>query len=152
MADVGLVGAPAAAHVVGWFEDQLRATVLLAFFLPGIVYLADAVGTQTGTIAVRGLSIGIPMRRMVLRELLAGAAIGGILAVAAGPLIWWRWGDAGLAVAIALAIGAACTTATSAALLLPWCWGVSDWTRRLGAARWRHCCRICSRSSPTSRS
>lgn len=49
---------------------------MLAFFIPGIVYLADAVGTQTETIVVRGLSVGVEMRKMLLPELLAGAAIG----------------------------------------------------------------------------
>ncbi len=53
---------------------------MLAFFIPGIVYLADAVGTQTETIVVRGLSVGVTMQRMVGRELLAGLAIGFTLA------------------------------------------------------------------------
>ena len=62
---------------------------MLAFFIPGIVYLADAVGTQTETVVVRGLSLGIPMRRMVARELLAGILIGVVLAAVALP-----WDDA----------------------------------------------------------
>ncbi len=44
---VGLAGALLAADIVGAFEQQLQANVMLAFFIPGIVYLADAVGTQT---------------------------------------------------------------------------------------------------------
>ena len=46
---VGLAGAMLAADIVGTFEAQLHVNILLAFFVPGIVYLADAVGTQTGT-------------------------------------------------------------------------------------------------------
>ena len=65
-----------AADLVGWFEAQLQTNLLLAFFIPSIVYLADAVGTQTETIVVRGLSLGVPMNRMVSRELLSGLAIG----------------------------------------------------------------------------
>ena len=60
---------------------------MLAFFIPGIVYLADAVGTQTETVVVRGLSVGVAMRQMVGRELLSGLAIGVVLAVVATPLI-----------------------------------------------------------------
>ena len=37
------------------FEDILTRNISIAFFLPGIVYLADAIGTQTEAIAVRGL-------------------------------------------------------------------------------------------------
>ena len=117
---LGLFGALLAADFVGWFEGQLRREVLLAFFLPGIVYLADAVGTQTETIVVRGLSVGIAMRRMLTRELLAGIAIGLTLAAVAGPLVWWRWGDADVALCVALSIFAACSTASVAAMGLPW--------------------------------
>jgi magnesium transporter len=42
---LGLAGALVAADLVGWFEAKLRVQVMSAFFLPGIVYLADAVGT-----------------------------------------------------------------------------------------------------------
>ena len=54
---VGLVGAFLAADSVGLFEDRLQATVVLAFFVPGVVYLADAVGTQTEALVIRGLSV-----------------------------------------------------------------------------------------------
>lgn len=117
---LGLVGALLAADLVGWFETQLQLKVILAFFIPGIVYLADAVGTQTETVVVRGLSVGVPMSRMVGRELLAGLAIGFALAVIAAPLVWWRWGDADLALSVGLSLFAACSTATVAAMALPW--------------------------------
>ena len=66
---VGLAGALLAADIVGSFESQLETSILIAFFMPGIVYLADAVGTQTETIVVRGLSLGVPLRRMLSRVL-----------------------------------------------------------------------------------
>jgi magnesium transporter len=116
---VGLAGALFAADIVGWFESQLRQTVMLAFFIPGVVYLADAVGTQTETIVVRGLSVGVPLRAMVSRELLAGVAIGVALAAIASPLIWWRWGDARIAVTVGLSLAAACSVAALVALALP---------------------------------
>jgi magnesium transporter len=117
---VGLAGAILAADIVGTFEAQLQVNILLAFFIPGIVYLADAVGTQTETIVVRGLSLGVPIGRMISRELLAGVAMGAALALIAGPMVWWRWGDPGIAMAVALSVFAACSTATVAAMALPW--------------------------------
>lgn len=116
---VGLCGALLAADFVGWFESQLQHTVMLAFFIPGIVYLADAVGTQTETVVVRGLSVGVSMQRMVKRELLTGLAIGFALAVIAGPLVWWRWEQADVALCVGLSVFAACSTATVAAMALP---------------------------------
>jgi magnesium transporter len=117
---VGLGGALLAADFVGWFEAQLQHKVILAFFIPGIVYLADAVGTQTETVVVRGLSVGVGMRRIAARELLAGLAIGLALAAVAGPVVWWRWGEADVALCVGLAVFAACSTATLAAMALPW--------------------------------
>lgn len=117
---LGLAGALIAADVVGSFESQLQNNILLAFFIPGIVYLADAVGTQTETIVVRGLSLGIPLKRMASRELLAGLAIGAALAVLSGPMVWWRWDDAQIGLTVGLSVLAACSTATLSAMTLPW--------------------------------
>jgi len=117
---VGLAGAGVAAHLVGWFEAAMRERLVLAFFVPGIVYLADAVGTQTETVVVRGLSIGVSMRSMLVRELLTGLAIGLVLGLVAGPFTWWRWEDPRLALGIALSVFAACSTATIGAMGLPW--------------------------------
>jgi len=46
---MGLAGAMISAGLMAAFETQLQANLLIAFFVPGIVYLADAVGTQTET-------------------------------------------------------------------------------------------------------
>lgn len=89
---VGLAGALLAAILVGVFEDALRRNVVLAFFVPGIVYMADAVGTQTETLVIRGLSVGVPIRMVLKRELLTGLAIGVTLAVAFLPVAWWGGG------------------------------------------------------------
>jgi len=117
---LGLVGALFAADLVSLFEIQLRVNVMVAFFMPGIVYLADAVGTQTETVVVRGLSVGISMRRMVGRELMAGLLIGIALAAFALPLVWLRWSDLSLAMSVALSVLAASSTATLVAMALPW--------------------------------
>ena len=117
---VGLAGALIAADLVGWFEMQLEQTVMLAFFIPGIVYLADAVGTQTETVVVRGLSVGVRMRRMFWRELAAGIVIAAVITMVAAPLVWWRWGQADVAITVGLALFAACSTATITAMGLPW--------------------------------
>jgi magnesium transporter len=117
---VGLIGALLFADIVGAFEEQLKETLVLAFFVPGIVYLADAVGTQTETVVVRGLSVGVRLRRVVARELVTGLLIGVALGLIALLMVWWRWGEGALAVGVALSLLAACSTATLAAMSLPW--------------------------------
>ncbi len=116
---VGLVAAMAAAGIVGGFEERLRTEVALAFFIPGIVYMADAVGTQTEAVIVRGLSVGVPARGVVGRELATGAAMGATLAVVAYPMAL-LWANNAVAATVAASIWAACTVATSVAMGLPW--------------------------------
>jgi magnesium transporter len=117
---IGLVGAVFAADIVGAFEGQLQGKVLLAFFIPGIVYLADAVGTQTETLVVRGLSLGVGIRQIAWREIITGVLIGITVALVFFPIALWRWGEADVALAVSLALLAACSMATFIAMALPW--------------------------------
>jgi magnesium transporter len=116
----GLLGAVLSADLVGVFEAQLHAHVILAFFVPGIVYLADAVGTQTETLAIRGLSAGVRIERVFMREILTGLLIGLVLAALLFPIILWRWERAEVAVAVSAALLAACSIASTIAMALPW--------------------------------
>jgi magnesium transporter len=117
---IGLAGALLAATLVGSFERQLEANVMIAYFIPGIVYMADAVGTQTETIIVRGLSVGVSIREVVRRELLTGLLVGATLSLVFFPiaLVWWH--DADLVIATSLALQMASSIATVVAMILPW--------------------------------
>jgi magnesium transporter len=118
---VGLVGSAGAASVMAGFESTLAGNVVIAFFVPAIVYLADAIGTQTEAVAVRGLSVThAPLGAILAREVLAGFLIGLSLALIAGPVIAVWFADARLALAVAASIVAAGTVATTIGLLLPW--------------------------------
>jgi magnesium transporter len=117
---VGLAGAVLAADIVGFFEKQLQANVMIAFFIPGIVYLADAVGTQTEALVIRGLSVGVPIGSVLRREIITGMVIGLALALVFFPIGLWRWGAGEVVAAVSLAIFAACATANVVALALPW--------------------------------
>jgi magnesium transporter len=117
---LGLGGAMVAAAIVGSFEDQLQEEVLLAFFVPGVVYMADAVGTQTEAVIIRGIAVGVPVRHVVGRELLTGLVVGVVIAALFLPLGWAIWSDASVAIAVALALLASCATATVVAMGLPY--------------------------------
>ena len=117
---VGLIGALLAAVVVSAFGEQLEEDVLIAYFVPGVVYIAAAVGMQTETLVIRGLSLGIGIRRVAVRELATGVLLGLILACLAFPLVWLGWGDIEIAESVALAMFAASSIATCVAMLLPW--------------------------------
>lgn len=113
------MGALASAVIVRSFEDDLTATIALAFFLPGVVYMADAVGTQTEALIIRGLSVGVPIGRVVRRELVTGLVVGLAIAATFLPVGLAGW-ETDVALAVAVALFAACSTATVVAMLLPW--------------------------------
>jgi magnesium transporter len=117
---LGLAGAVLAAVIVGSFEATLEREVLVAFFVPGIVYMADAVGTQTETLIIRGLSVGVPLRAVVRQELLTGIAVGGTIAAVFLPVALVAWGSADVAIVVSLSLLLACSTATVIAMALPW--------------------------------
>jgi magnesium transporter len=75
---VGLVGAVVSAALLASIEHQMTANLAVAYFIPGIVYLAAAVGTQTETLAIRGLSVGVGIRGVVGRDGWAVVAMSGV--------------------------------------------------------------------------
>ena len=117
---LGLLGAVLSARIVRAFEVQLEETVALAFFLPGIVYMADAVGTQTETLVIRGLSVGVSVRRILRLELLTGAVVGVLLSLAIFPMALFITEEADLSFAIAVSLMASAACATVVAMSLPW--------------------------------
>ena len=116
---VGLVGAMASAVLVGSFEEELDAKVILAFFVPAVVYMADAVGTQTEAILIRGLSVGVAVRDVLLREVVTGAITGVVVGALFLPFVIVGYGDAAVAAAVALALFASCSISTLVAIALP---------------------------------
>jgi magnesium transporter len=118
---VGLAGSVVATAVMAYFEGVLEKNLAVAFFVPGIVYLADAIGTQTETIAVRGLSLShARIGRLLAGEIRTGLLIGSLLGVITFAGIWLVMGDARLALAVALALVVAGGLATAIGLTLPW--------------------------------
>jgi magnesium transporter len=117
---VGLAGAMASAALVGAFKEQLEQNVLLAIFVPAVVYMADAVGTQTEALVIRGLSVGVSVGAILRRELVTGVAIGAAIAIAFLPFAWLVWHDGGVAAAVSIALLASCAISTLVAMLLPW--------------------------------
>lgn len=110
----GLAGSGVATFVVASFEQVAQAPLEITFFIPATVYLADAVGTQTEAVAVRGISLThAPAARLVAGE----ARTSALNALALGALAFlgvWPWfAEAKRAAAVGLAILVASATATT---------------------------------------
>lgn len=118
---VGLVGSAMATMLVASFEGALQERVAIAFFVPAIVYLADAIGTQTEAVAVRGLSLSsVPIGRLIADEVRTGMLIGLALSLIAFVPVWLAFNDPRLAIAVAGALLAASTVASAVGILFPW--------------------------------
>ncbi len=117
---VGLLGAMLAAMVVSGYEEAISKQVVLAFFLPGVVYMADAVGTQTETVIVRGLSVGVGIRQVAPKEALTGLIIGTVVAALFVPLGLLVFDDPSILLAVGLALFLSCAIASVVAMALPY--------------------------------
>jgi magnesium transporter len=117
---IGLVGGFLAGGVAALFELALKQEIALAFFLPLVVYMADAVGTQTETILVRALAYGdVSLGAQLLREGLVGSLIGGAIGLLAGLGLWVWDGRPAVALVVALTLAVTAVVATLVASLLP---------------------------------
>ncbi len=118
---VGVTGGAIATAIMARFERVLEARVAVAFFIPAIVYLADAVGTQTEAIVVRYLSSGhAPFWRLLRGELLTGLLIGLCLSAIVFPTTLLAFGDIRLAAAVTTAVAVAGLVASGVGLVFPW--------------------------------
>jgi magnesium transporter len=116
----GLGGCFLSAVVMAGFEHRLAETIAVAFFVPAIVYLADAIGTQTEAVAVRGLSLErLPLKAILVGELATGALLGLLLGALAFPAIALLFGVR-LAAAVGISIFAAGALASVIGLFFPW--------------------------------
>lgn len=102
----GLIGGFLATFLISRFEAQLQQNVKLAFFLPMIVYLSDAVGTQTETIYIRNITNKKAMFKTYLfKELQIGLILGIFFGCVVGSVayIWLQQFDLALTVGLAMA-------------------------------------------------
>ena len=116
---VGLLGAMVSALIMGAFEETLESNVLVALFVPAIVYMAGAVGAQTQTVLIRAFAIGVTTREILVRELITGVLMGVFIG---GTFLGFSvlvWGDIDVAMAVAVALFASATVAVAVALALP---------------------------------
>lgn len=70
----GLLGGILAAFVLNSFDHIFSEMIALAAFIPAVVYMADAVGSQTQTVFIRSLALdsGLDVRKYIWREIRIG--------------------------------------------------------------------------------
>ena len=119
---LGLLGGLLAAKIVGSFEGVLREHVILAAFIPLMVYMSDAVGTQTEAWVIRDLAIGhiTSFRKYLLRHFLVTMAIACSFGISLFLLSLALYQDMRISMVLGLALIAAITTSVITGLIVPY--------------------------------
>jgi magnesium transporter len=104
------------------FEEQLAARIELVFFVPMIVYMSDAIGTETLTLVVRALATNhLRVRRIFLKELLVGLSLGATGGIPMGLVAYGWFGEWQLGLTVAIAMIANGAVAVILGVLIPVC-------------------------------
>ena len=117
----GLLGGFLATLVVSKYESLLSADVRLAFFIPIIVYLSDAVGTQTETIYVRALSNKRELNfiKYIFKESVVGLGLGFVSGAVLGIFATYWLNSLAMGLTIGLTMLVNLTTAPILAVFIP---------------------------------
>lgn len=117
---LGLVGGFIATLIVGQFEKELSRVLSLAFFIPVIVYMSDAVGTQTQTLFIRALIIKkFSLRHYIFKEISVDLILGIILGLII-TILTLLWSQPTIALIVGLAVAINVLLAGTVAVLISW--------------------------------
>jgi magnesium transporter len=104
---IGLLGITMAAVFIGFFEETLQKYLVLAFFIPAIVYMSGALGTQLQTLFIRDLAIlgeELKVRQYFIRQMLIGCLLGAVISVLVFIIISIFWQEPFIAAVIAISM------------------------------------------------
>ena len=117
---LGLFGGVVASVLVSRFEDILSNNIRLAFFVPVIVYMSDAVGTQTEVMYVRSLARSkVSFYKNIIKEMQIGVLLGAILGAFITLAVWIWLKDIEVAASVGLAMLINVTISPVLALITP---------------------------------
>lgn len=120
---INLLTALLASWVIRQFEATLDQIVALAVLMPIVASMGGIAGTQTLTLAIRGIALGQlssnNSRWLLAKELAVGSINSTIWAVVVGIIVWFWFQQANIALLIAAAMTINLIFAALAGALLP---------------------------------
>jgi magnesium transporter len=120
---VNIVTALVAASVIALFEGAIARLVALAVLMPIVASMGGNAGTQTLTVAVRGLATKSLNRantmRIVRREMAVGLVNGVLFGLGMGAVTYWWFGDPKLSMVIGMAMIVNLSAAALGGILIP---------------------------------
>lgn len=118
---VGLVGGLFTSKIIGFFEDILSENLILASFIPLVVYMSGAIAVQTQTVVIRDLAIEhhFNIRRYVWRQMLVVIFISFTSAILLSLLSFVFAIPSGVALTLIISLFAAMASSIGSGLLVP---------------------------------
>ncbi len=104
---VGLIGVIVTAAFISLFEEVLQANIILAFFIPAVVYISGALGNQIQTLFIRDLTV-MGEKLKIHEYLIKQTAISSLIAILVSSITFlglnliWRDTEIGLIISIAM--------------------------------------------------
>jgi magnesium transporter len=117
----GLLASSLITLVMIEFEHTLSQNLAAAFFVPALVYIAGAIGTQAVSVSVRSLSTQeVAIGKLLRDEMVIGLGIGMVLGSMAAGAVLAVFGDPALALAVGLSVLGGGAVSALAGFSLPW--------------------------------
>ncbi len=118
---IGIIGGILAAKVIGLYESVIEREVILATFIPLVVYVSNAVGVQSQTLIIRDLAVNsqIPLFRYCLKQLATSSLIALVCWLLIAFLTYLGWQSVSLGLIIGSSAFFAIHTAVIIALTVP---------------------------------
>ncbi len=118
---VGLSGILLTAVFINTFEQILEKHLILAFFIPTLVYMSDAIGTQLQTLYVRDLAVlenGIKTAAYFFRQMLISLVISMLSSVVVFGIVAIIWKQPFIGFVIGLSMAASFVFSAFTSLLI----------------------------------
>lgn len=122
---LGLAGGILAAAIIGQFEETLKRHLVLAAFIPLMVYMADAVGTQMEAFIIRDLAVnpGLDFAGYLWRQFLIVGLIGLICGGVLFAVVIFLYQEARVGIVMAASLFIAITSSVVTGLFIPYLFG-----------------------------
>ena len=119
---IGLIGGVFAAKIVEGFESILSQNIVLAAYIPLIVYMSDAMGTQMEAFAIRDFAIHSHLHfvKYFLRQTIVVTIMGAVLSLGLFVFSMTVNGNTQMAMVLGVSLYAAIITSLFTGLIVPY--------------------------------
>lgn len=117
----GLAASSIITFVMAGFEEAISHNIAAAFFVPALVYIAGAIGTQAVSVSVRGLSReNVQIGKLLRDELVIGTGVGATLGSLSAIAVQASFQHSALSLAVGMAVFAGGLISALVGFALPW--------------------------------